>query len=103
MMLTFFAAAIHAQTTPVKMDNAATMPLKEHVCTKACKDGNHVYAHGEKGHVCTEECKKMAAATNTAMPLKQHICTKACKNGKHVYAHGEKGHVCTKECKKGTM
>jgi hypothetical protein len=32
--------------------------LKEHVCTAACKDGKHVYAHGEKGHVCTEACKK---------------------------------------------
>jgi predicted ester cyclase len=31
----------------------------EHVCTDKCKDGNHVYAHGEKGHVCTEECHKM--------------------------------------------
>ncbi len=31
---------------------------KEHVCTAACKDGQHAYAHGEKGHVCTEECHK---------------------------------------------
>ncbi len=29
-----------------------------HVCTAACKDGKHVYAHGEKGHVCTDACKK---------------------------------------------
>jgi len=40
-----------------KMDN--TMAMKEHKCTKACKDGKHVYAHGEKGHVCTDACKKM--------------------------------------------
>ena len=31
--------------------------LKDHVCNGACKDGKHVYAHGEKGHVCTPECK----------------------------------------------
>jgi len=36
----------------------ADMKLKEHVCTKACKPGHHVYAHGEKGHTCTEACKK---------------------------------------------
>lgn len=35
-----------------------TAELKDHVCTDACKDGNHVYAHGEKGHVCTDACKK---------------------------------------------
>lgn len=32
--------------------------MKAHVCTAACKDGNHVYAHGEKGHVCTAACMK---------------------------------------------
>lgn len=31
--------------------------LKTHVCTPACKDGKHVYKHGEKGHVCTKDCK----------------------------------------------
>jgi hypothetical protein len=35
------------------------MEMKEHKCTSACKDGKHVYAHGEKGHVCTKACKKM--------------------------------------------
>jgi hypothetical protein len=35
------------------------MKMKEHVCTKACANGKHVYAHGEKGHVCTDACKKM--------------------------------------------
>ena len=34
------------------------MKMKEHVCTAACKDGKHMYAHGEKGHVCTDTCKK---------------------------------------------
>lgn len=36
----------------------ADMKLKDHVCTKACKPGHHVYAHGEKGHVCTDACRK---------------------------------------------
>ena len=33
----------------------------KHVCTEMCKDGKHVYKHGEKGHKCTKECqaKKM--------------------------------------------
>jgi hypothetical protein len=35
------------------------MEMKEHKCTAACKDGKHMYAHGEKGHVCTKACKKM--------------------------------------------
>lgn len=34
------------------------MAMKAHVCTAACKDGKHVYAHGEKGHVCGPECMK---------------------------------------------
>ncbi len=34
------------------------MEMKDHVCTSACKDGKHVYAHGEKGHKCSKECKK---------------------------------------------
>lgn len=34
-----------------------TADLKDHVCTDACKEGNHVYAHGEKGHTCTDACK----------------------------------------------
>ncbi|MBS1772428.1 MAG: hypothetical protein JST82_06195 [Bacteroidetes bacterium] len=34
------------------------MEMKEHVCTAACKDGKHMYAHGEKGHTCTDACKK---------------------------------------------
>ena len=47
-----------AQTTPkdVKNDKQKT-ELKAHVCTAACKNGKHVYAHSEKGHVCTKECK----------------------------------------------
>jgi hypothetical protein len=38
--------------------NGKKMKLIEHVCTAACKDGKHMYAHGEKGHVCGPECKK---------------------------------------------
>ena len=46
--------------TPKKAKTTkTTMKLKDHVCTDACKDGNHVYKHGEKGHVCTAACKKM--------------------------------------------
>ncbi|MFZ1514077.1 MAG: hypothetical protein WAT21_01690 [Saprospiraceae bacterium] len=32
--------------------------IRDHKCTAACKDGNHVLAHGEKGHVCTADCKR---------------------------------------------
>lgn len=49
---------------------------KDHTCTETCKEGNHMYACGEKGHKCTDECKK------------------------DMKKHGEKGHECTAECKK---
>ena len=58
--LMFYAA--NAQTT--KTEQKKDMPkmeqkaLKEHKCTAACKNGKHVYAHGEKGHKCTKECAK---------------------------------------------
>jgi len=29
---------------------------KEHSCTDACHNGEHVYAHGEKGHTCDDSC-----------------------------------------------
>lgn len=70
---------------------------KPHVCTSACKNGQHMYAHGEKGHTCGKECKAMNAGK--AAEGKPHVCTAACKNGQHMYAHGEKGHVCTAACK----
>lgn len=57
--------------------------LAAHVCTAECKDGNHLYVHGEEGHTCSEAC------------MKSHSCTEACKDGGHVYAHGEKGHECS--------
>jgi hypothetical protein len=62
-LLVFLAAgmsvAVNAQTQPKKEDNKMdNMNTKKHVCTKACKDGKHVYAHGEKGHVCTAACMK---------------------------------------------
>ena len=57
-----FAVAVSAQegTKPAAAKPASTkdMNTKDHVCTAACKDGKHVYAHGEKGHVCTDACKK---------------------------------------------
>ncbi|MBK6859170.1 MAG: hypothetical protein IPK91_12245 [Saprospiraceae bacterium] len=52
-----------AETAPVAM--------KDHVCTVACKDGAHVYAHGEKGHTCGEACKKMKSAKSTKMAPKK--------------------------------
>ncbi len=42
-------------TAQQKKDSTA---LKTHHCTAACKNGKHVYAHGEKGHVCGDACKK---------------------------------------------
>lgn len=91
-MLFGLSMAVNAQTAPKK-------EMKDHSCTKACMNGNHMYAHGEKGHECTSECKKMDAKKDkTAM--KVHQCTAACKDGQHMYAHGEKGHTCTEACKK---
>jgi hypothetical protein len=53
----------YAQQKDEKSDKstskAAKSELKDHVCTAACKDGKHVYAHGEKGHTCTDACKGM--------------------------------------------
>lgn len=49
------------ETPAAKTEDAkpAMASEKEHVCTDKCKDGTHLYAHGEKGHTCTDECKKM--------------------------------------------
>ena len=41
-----------------KKKKKAPMAMKAHVCTAACKDGKHMYAHGEKGHVCGAACMK---------------------------------------------
>lgn len=70
-----------------KSVSAAMFTVKAHTCGPDCKDGNHVYAHGEIGHTCTEACGMSA-----------HSCTEACKDGNHVYAHGEIGHTCTEAC-----
>lgn len=87
----------HAQNTSKEAKPAMEQaPLKDHMCTAACKDGQHMYAHGEKGHACTADCMKMHAGE--AM-MKDHVCTAMCKDGKHMYAHGEKGHVCDPSCK----
>lgn len=99
-MIIGLSVSVSAQTIPKKEKQAETkMEMKDHVCTKACMNGNHMYAHGEKGHTCTSDCKKMEAK-NDNMPMKEHQCTAACKDGKHMYAHGEKGHSCTQACKK---
>ena len=47
----------NAQTAPTKK-GMPVPELKDHVCIDACKDGTHMYAHGEKGHVCTAACMK---------------------------------------------
>ncbi len=65
---------------------AAAFVAKPHVCAADCKDGQHVYAHGEIGHTCTAACGT------------EHVCTDKCKEGVHMYAHGENGHTCTEEC-----
>lgn len=46
------------ETAKTEKSAKPEMKMKEHVCTDACKDGKHMYAHGEKGHVCTDACKK---------------------------------------------
>jgi len=51
------AQTMQSNNSDMKKSNNKPV-LKEHVCTPACKDGKHVYAHGEKGHVCTDACKK---------------------------------------------
>ncbi len=57
LLAAFLAGPVMAQD---KMEQKKeTTKLKKHVCTAACKDGKHVYAHGEKGHKCGPECKKM--------------------------------------------
>lgn len=60
----FLTAAMPAITYAQQSDK---MEMKEHKCTAACKDGKHVYAHGEKGHVCTKACKKMMKKNNSKM------------------------------------
>jgi len=89
------------QKSPKNVKKAMVMQLKDHVCTDACKEGKHVFKHGEKGHVCTSECKQaeMNKQKKGPMSLKEHTCTSACTEGNHSYLHGEKGHVCTEACK----
>jgi len=50
-------------TQVAAQSNANPKDLKDHMCTKACKDNNgvHVYVHGEKGHTCTDACKRTPA------------------------------------------
>jgi hypothetical protein len=103
ILLASFSFAANAQSTKSDKNKQTAKteqaPLKDHVCTSACSNGNHVYTHGEKGHTCTAACAETKSATGQ-MDLKDHVCTSACNNGKHIYAHGEKGHVCTDACKK---
>jgi len=43
--------------------------IRDHKCTAACKGGNHVLAHGEKGHKCTAACKRRPT-TQKAAPVR---------------------------------
>ncbi len=110
-----FLGAAQAQTTPPKpptskSDMSTVTPdvnTKDHVCTLACRDGKHVYAHGERGHKCGAECMKTMSKSKidpvkptSKTNFKNHVCTAACTKEKHAYAHGEKGHTCTAACHK---
>lgn len=60
LVLAAFTTGAFASVSDInqqKRKRKAKSGLKAHVCTAACKDGKHVYAHGEKGHVCGPECK----------------------------------------------
>jgi hypothetical protein len=57
LLTAFLFATVNAQDSSM-----GKQALKKHHCTAACKNGKHVYAHGEKGHVCTAECKKLEKA-----------------------------------------
>lgn len=56
LLAAFFAGPVMSQD---KQNSKKETTLKAHKCTPACKDGKHVYAHGEKGHKCGDACKKM--------------------------------------------
>ena len=61
-MAAFLSTALIAQDKK-ENESKKEMAMKEHKCTAACKNGKHVYAHGEKGHKCGPECKKMMEKT----------------------------------------
>jgi len=61
LLLSLFTAGVFASNNfdgNQKKKKKATTAMKAHVCTAACKDGKHMYAHGEKGHICGAECMK---------------------------------------------
>lgn len=93
-----FSVSAQSSSKKEKTENQK-VEMKNHVCTSACSNGNHILMHGEKGHVCTKDCPHMSAASGK-MEMKDHACTSACKGGTHMYAHGEKGHTCGEACKK---
>lgn len=110
-------------TKPAKTEKAEAKPakaemMKEHACTAACKDGKHMYAHGEKGHACSEECKKMHAGTkghegHEHGEMKEHSGEMHEHKGEmkekgemgtkgDMHGNGEmKAHVCTSACVDG--
>lgn len=58
--------AAPATETPAPAPQKVEQGMKEsthgefrlHQCTENCKNGQHVFVHGEEGHVCSEECMK---------------------------------------------
>ena len=96
-MIALCIGTVTAQKTSTQEAMPATehTATADHVCTAACMDGKHAYAHGEKGHACSSDCMKMHGEDAA---MKEHVCTDACKDGKHAYACGEKGHTCNADC-----
>jgi hypothetical protein len=82
-----------------KSEPAPSPEMKSHTCSASCKDGAHMYAHGETGHLCSPQCHQMQGSQGAE--LKKHKCNASCHEGKHAFVHGEKGHACDKTCKKG--
>lgn len=91
LVLIFGASMVQAQTKPTnppatspgkKMekaettkkaenpDKSTTAVLKPHACTAACKNGKHIYAHGEEGHKCTTVCRAMGKTKTASKPAK---------------------------------
>ncbi len=55
--------------------------LKEHYCTESCKNGQHVFAHGEKRHHCSEECLKNNNPSEVIITLNNNLSLN--KNSKY--------------------
>ncbi|WP_428225548.1 hypothetical protein [Flavobacterium sp.] len=47
--------------TGFAQDKKEKCKKSKHECKEQCKDGKHVYNHGEKKHKCKKECEKPKA------------------------------------------